>query len=123
MIARAISSRIRAGSEDGFSLIEVVVAALLLILGSLAVFGLLAAQAHNNYRAEQSQVVSNRLQQEMEKIKRLPFSQVALSGIPADTADTTDPDWRVTGSSYATSQNGGNVRPLVYNGSSLVTGG
>jgi type II secretory pathway pseudopilin PulG len=125
MINRATTGRIRGyvSREDGMTLIEVMVAALILILGSLAVLGLVTSQAHNTYRAEQSQVVSNRLQQEMEKIKRLPFSEVALTGIPADTSDTTDPRWRVTSTNYATSQDGSNVRPLVYNGGSLVGGG
>ena len=104
-------------------MVEVMIAALILTLGSLAVLDLVGVQAHNTYRAEESQVVSNRLQEEMEKIKDLPYSQIALSGLPADSSDTTDPRWRVSGTNFATSQSGSNSRALVYNGSSLVAGG
>jgi hypothetical protein len=104
-------------------MIEVMVAALLLTLGSLAVLGLVSTQAHNTFRSEQSQVVSNRLQAEMEKIKQLPYDQIALSSLPADTTDTTDPRWRLVGTNYSVTQDGIQPRPLVYNGSALVGGG
>jgi hypothetical protein len=104
-------------------MIEVMVAALVLTLGSLAVLGLVSTQAHNTFRSEQSQVVSNRLQGEMEKIKQLPYSQIALSSLPADTVDTTDPRWRLAGTNFSVTQDGTQTRALVYNGSALVGGG
>lgn len=109
--------------QGGFTMIEVMVSALILTLGSLAVLGLVSTQAHNTYRSEQSQVVSNRLQEEMEKIKQLPYSQIALSGLPADTADTTDPRWRTSGTNYSVTQDGTQLRAMVYNGSTLYGGG
>jgi hypothetical protein len=104
-------------------MVEVMIAALILTLGSLAILNLVSTQARNTYRSEQSQVVSNRLQEEMEKIKALQYSQIALSGLPADSTDASDPRWRLSGTSYATTQNGSTFRPLVYNGSLLVDGG
>jgi type II secretory pathway pseudopilin PulG len=109
--------------EDGFTMIETMVAALILTLSSLAVLNLVSTQARNTYRGEQSQVVSNRLQAEMERIKQLPYAQIALTGLPADTTTASDPRWRVSGTNYATGQNGTPFRPLVYNGSSLDDGG
>jgi hypothetical protein len=109
--------------QDGISMIEVMVAALVLTLGALATLGLVSSQAHNTYRGEQSQVVSNRLQGEMEKITQLPYSQIAMTALPADTIDTSDPRWRMSGSSYSTAQNGTQLRPVVVNGSSLYAGG
>ena len=47
-------------------MIEVMVAALILIGGSLALLALVDTAARSTFRAEQSQVVSDRLQQEME---------------------------------------------------------
>ena len=104
-------------------MIEVVVAAMILTLGSLATLSLVSSQAHNTFRGEQSQVVSNRLQEEMEKIKNLPYSQVALSSLPSDTGVTADPRWRISGTSYSVTKDGSQLRPLVYNGSSLTGGG
>jgi hypothetical protein len=110
-------------SEEGLTVVEVLVAAVIMVVGGLAVLQVVDATARNNYRAEQSQVVSNRLQEEMEKIKQLPFEQIALTGIPADTSDTTDPRWRTSGTNFAVTQQGGSSQPLVYNGGALYGGG
>jgi type II secretory pathway pseudopilin PulG len=120
--------RIRAVRADqrGMTIVEVVVAAMLLTIGSLAVLSLVGASARQNFRSEQSQVVSNRLQQEMEKIKALAdvdYDQVALTGLPTDSTDTRSPAWRVSGLNFAVAQDGTQLRPLVYNGSSLYAGG
>jgi hypothetical protein len=125
MIERAqnLIRRASLSGEEGMTVVEVLVAGVIMVIGGLAVLQLVDAQARNGYRAEQSQVTSNRLQEEMEKIKQLPFEQIALTGIPADTSDTTDPRWRVSGSSFAVSQQGGSTQPLVYNGSALYGGG
>jgi len=109
--------------EDGLTVVEVMVAAMIMIVGGLAVLQLVDAAARNNYRGEQSQVSSNRLQQEMEKIKQLPYEEIALTGVPADTSDLTDPRWRTQGTSFAVTQQGGSTQPLVYNGSALYGGG
>ncbi|MDX6605968.1 MAG: hypothetical protein QOD14_508, partial [Solirubrobacterales bacterium] len=42
--------------EEGISMVEVMVAAMILTLGALAMLGLVSSQAHNTYRAQQSQV-------------------------------------------------------------------
>jgi type II secretory pathway pseudopilin PulG len=120
--------RIRALRADqrGMTVVEVVVAAMLLTIGSLAVLSLVGASARQNFRSEQSQVVSDRLQQEMERIKALAdadYDQVALTSLPIDSTDTHSPAWRVSGVNYAVAQNGSQFRPLVYNGSSLYAGG
>jgi hypothetical protein len=109
--------------EEGISMVEVMVAAMILTLGALAMLGLVSSQAHNTYRAQQSQVVSNRLQEEMQKITQLPYAQIAMSGLPADTADTSDPRWRMSGTSYSVTQDGTQLRPVVVNGSTLYAGG
>jgi hypothetical protein len=121
-------SRLR--RDDGLTVVEVMVAAMIMIVGGLAVLQVVDAAARNNYRGEQSQVASNRLQEEMERIKQLPYDQIALTGVPADTSDLTDPRWRTQGTSFAVTQQGGGQQPLVYNGSALtgpgpttVTGG
>jgi len=105
------------------TVVEVMVAAMIMIVGGLAVLQVVDAAARNNYRGEQSQVTSNRLQEEMEKLKQLPYKQIALTGLPADTSELTDPRWRTMGTSFAVTQEGGSPQPLVFNGSSLYGGG
>ena len=119
---KALLTRL-ARSEAGMSMAEVVIAMLILAAGSLAVLNLITASAHSSYRNEQSQVVSNRLQQEMETIRSFPYDKIALSGLPANSTDPNSPAYRVQGANYAVNRNGTGAAPLVYNGSSLYTGG
>jgi hypothetical protein len=109
--------------EDGVSVAEVMVAALILTIGALAILNLVGAAARNVYRGEQSQVVSNRLQDEIERIKQLSYDEVALTALPQDTSDVKDPRWRTQGTNFAVTQQGGSTQPLVYEGSALVGGG
>src|SRR5919106_6244834 len=94
-----IVNRLR--SESGMSIAEVMIAALILAASSLAVLNLVASGARTNYRAEQSQVVSDRLQSEMEKIKQLAsnadFDRIALTASPAHSTDVNDPAFRASG--------------------------
>jgi hypothetical protein len=108
--------------EEGLTVVEVMVAALIVVVGALGVATLVGAAAHNSFRSEQSQVLSDRLQQEMERIKDLPYNQIALTALPTDTSDLKDPRWRTVGTSFATGRDGSNPEPLVYNGAGLYAG-
>jgi type II secretory pathway pseudopilin PulG len=113
----------RLAGQEGMTVVEVIVASVIVVLGALAIFSLVSASARNTFRAEQSQVVSDRLQQEMERLKQLRYDQVALTAIPADTSDITDPRWRVTGTSFGIAHDGSSPEPMVYNGSPIYGGG
>ena len=110
-------------AQGGMTVVEVMVAAMILVIGSLALLSLVDAGARNTFRAEQSQVVSNRLQSELETIRELPYDQVAMTGVPIPSGDPDDPAWRVSGSSYAVNRAGTDLKPLVTNGSALEDGG
>ncbi|CAN5122993.1 hypothetical protein BH24ACT23_BH24ACT23_08800 [soil metagenome] len=109
--------------EGGFTIIEVVVAILLLMVGMAGVVLAIDTSRRNTYRAEQSQVVVNQLQAEMERIRNLPFAEVALTAAPASSADPDDPAWRVSGSQFAVAEDGTSLRPMVINGGSLQGSG
>ena len=64
---------------------------MLLLIGSLGMLSLVDASTRNTYRAEQSQVVVNQLQPEMEKIKRIPFEEVAMTAAPTHSTDPSRP--------------------------------
>ena len=68
--------------DGGFTVVEVVIAAVLLAITAIAVFGLVDAASRNNFRSQQSQVVNDRLQQEMERVKQVPYDQLALNSLP-----------------------------------------
>ena len=110
-------------SQGGFTIVEVMVAGLLLLIGSLGMLSLVDASNRNTFRAEQSQVIVNQLQTEMEKIKRIPFEEVALTAAPTHSTDPADPSWRVSGNQFAISPSGTGLRPMVANGGTLAAGG
>jgi len=85
--------------EDGFTLIEVMVAALILTLASAALFGVLAASTRNGARAKGTQIALDRAQQEMEKLHSLSYDELVLTQLPQPSANTLSPNNRVNGSS------------------------
>ena len=115
-MARKDSVRPNVTADDGFTVIEVMIAALLLAISAIAVFGLVDAASRNNYRSQQSQVVNDRLQQEMEKLKQVPYDQLALTSLPTHSSASNDPNSRVSGTTFNVSQSGSNYEGLVYNG-------
>lgn len=105
--------------EDGMTIVEVVVAGLILVLGAIGVLGVVDAATRNTFRAEQSQVVSNVLQAEMEELRQLPYEELALTDLPVHSSDSASPDSRVASTTFFyTGRGGTGLKPLVYNGSS-----
>lgn len=110
--------------EAGFTLIEVMVASLVLMLGSFAVFGALSTATRNEQRAKSSQVALNRAQQEIERLRSFQYEEVALTGAPSHSAKALNPGFRVSGNTFAiTRQPPSNYASMVVNGGSLYGGG
>lgn len=110
--------------QRGLTVVEGVVAAMLLVVGALGVLQVFDASTRNNFRAEESQVVNNRLQAELERIRQLPFAEVALTDYPAGSADPNDPRSRVAGTQFAVDRSGGtSQQPLVVAGAPIPDGG
>jgi hypothetical protein len=106
-----------AANDAGFTIVEVAIAAIILVISGLAVLGLVDAASRNDYRATQSQVVNDRLQQEMEAIKQLPYKQVALTGLPTHSNTSSNPNSRVTGTTFNVNASGSaSYEDLAYNG-------
>ncbi|HEY2056289.1 MAG TPA: prepilin-type N-terminal cleavage/methylation domain-containing protein [Solirubrobacterales bacterium] len=82
--------------EDGFTMIEVLVAVVVLAVGSLAVLTLFASGIKNIQRGRETQVTVSVAQREMEKVHGLPFSEVLLKASPETSAETTSPANRVS---------------------------
>lgn len=109
--------------EEGLTIVEVVVAGLVLVVGALGVLGIVDAATRNTYRAEQSQVVSNVLQRELEELRRIPYAELALEGLPAASSDPASPASRVSGTGFYTGRDGTGLRQLVYSGGPDGDGG
>ena len=107
----------RARGEAGFTLVEVIVAALIVAITALAVLAAVDAATRNTFRAQQSQALNSRLQSEIEKVKQLPYGQVALTSAPTHSTDPADPNYRVSGTQFNIAAGGAPAnQSLVYNG-------
>jgi len=119
---RLLARRLRA--ESGISVVEVLIAAVILTVSALAIASLSTGATHTTFRTEQQQVVVNRLQNELERIRQLPFSQVALTGKPAPSNQAAEPSARVSadGTHFDLNRNGTNTKPLAYAGGTTPEG-
>lgn len=105
------------GEENGMTVVEVLVAGVILVIGALGVLGIVDAASHNSFRAEQSQAVANVLQREMEKLRQLPYKELALVSLPENSSDPEDPNSRIASTAYFyTGRNETGLKPLVYDG-------
>jgi type II secretory pathway pseudopilin PulG len=108
--------------QAGFTLIEALVAALLVSIGSLAVMGGFDGARRATFRAEQSQVATDRAQRELEAIRALDYSQIALTAAPGTSADPADPRSRVSAGTFRIDRDGTESAPLVIEGGTLEDG-
>lgn len=118
--ARDRVARRLGGAEDGLTVVEMVVAGMILTIGSLGVLGMVDTATRNAFRAEQSQLLNNVMQREMEEIKELPYEQIALTALPVAESGENNPNSRVEGTSFDTNRGAGeSPKPLAYNGGSV----
>jgi prepilin-type N-terminal cleavage/methylation domain-containing protein len=87
--------------EAGFTIVEVLVAIFILVIGALATFGLLTDAIRNTQRAKATQVALDRAQQEIEAMRSVPYQQLALTATPAAETNRLSPNYRVSGGAFA----------------------
>ncbi len=124
MVARLKRRLDRAGAETGMTIVEVIVAAMVLALGAMATFGVLSSATKNTQRAKASQVALNRAQLEIETLRSLENEELALTAAPAHSTSTLNPNYRVSNGTFAlTREPPAEYANLVINGGSLFGGG
>jgi prepilin-type N-terminal cleavage/methylation domain-containing protein len=110
--------------EAGFTIVEVLVAILILVIGALATFGLLTDAIRNTQRAKGTQVALDRAQQEIEALRSLPYQQLALTATPAAETNRLSPNYRVLGGTFAlVREPPSSYANMVVNGGKLYGGG
>lgn len=116
--------RPRSSREAGFTIVEVIVAALVLVMGSLATFGLLSAATKNTQRAKATQVALNRAQEELEALRSFSNEQLAMTATAPPSTDPLDPDYRVSSGKFALIREPpSSSATMVVNDGSLYGGG
>jgi uncharacterized membrane protein YgcG len=110
-----MTARLR--EDEGFTIIEVLVAALVLTLASASLFGVLAAATRNGARAKSTQIALDRAQQEMEKLHSLSYEELALTTAPQRFASPLNPNNRVVNNNFALKREPQEeFAPMVVNG-------
>lgn len=89
------------GGETGMTMIEVLVAAVVLVMGAAATFGVLGAATKNAQRAKATQVALDLAQEEMERLHSIPYDELAVNTMPVASSNTKNPNSRVSGSTFA----------------------
>ena len=92
------TSREKGDDEDGFALLEMIIAATLLIVSMLAIASELGTQMLSVSSTSNHQVADGLLDQAMEEVRALPYQIVANGLSTSDSTIATDPDIAVTGS-------------------------
>lgn len=96
------------------TLIEVVVAALVMTMAAMATFALLASATKNAQRARQTQVALDLAQEEIERLRSVPYQDLALDPLPSPSSSKLSPNFRVQGETFALNRSPvGNYQPLV----------
>lgn len=110
--------------EAGFTIVEVMVAILIVSIGAMTTFTLLSSATRNAQRAKASQVALEYAEQELEFLRSMEDKNLALTVAPPHSEKSLNPDYRVTNGTFALNREPlGNYRNLVINGGSLYGGG
>jgi hypothetical protein len=98
---RAWLDRRFGGGEAGLTMIEVLVAAVVLVMGAAATFGVLGAATKNAQRAKATQVALDLAQEELERLHSIPYEDLAVNTMPVSSSDSKSPNSRISGSLFA----------------------
>jgi type II secretory pathway pseudopilin PulG len=115
-----------ADKEDAFTIIEVLIAALILVVGAIATFGVLASAGRDTQRAKATQVALDRAQQELEFLRSLSDEELAMETTPEHSSDEGNPNFRVSSNGKFALQRGGTpseYKEMVVNGRVLYPTG
>ena len=77
----------RLRSQDGFGLIELTIACLILSIGIIALVPSFDSSRRLTTTSEVNQVASTMGERELERIKSLPYSSIALTAVPTVTSN------------------------------------
>ena len=115
----AIARRLR--SESGFTLIEMLVAAMVAAVALIALAGTFDSSRDAISGAEQMETATHIGEQELERIEVMSYGSVGLTSAPSHSANTFDPAYYVTGSNYQWDANTpSRIEPLVTGSGALA---
>lgn len=110
-------------AEDGFTVIEVLIAALVLVVGILGLIGAFDSARKLTLLSERRTSMAHRAQLEIERLQTIPYGELALASAPTHSTETTNPDYYVKegGTEYQYGTGGTEVEKLVTSGGGAVS--
>jgi prepilin-type N-terminal cleavage/methylation domain-containing protein len=87
-------------AEDGFTLIELMIASLIMVVGLLALVSGLDHSRELVTRSEKVESATHQAERAVERILAMRYDQVALTTTPSDSESQADPRFWVSGSTY-----------------------
>ena len=120
----------RVRDESGLTIVEVVVAAFLLVTAAVATFGLVDTSTRSSFRAEETQTVINIAEREVERMRELSYGELAMTSLPEHEADSNLPTGRIRNMNQYCVERVGHDETcpsppagLIFNGGELEAGG
>ena len=104
-----MTARIR--GEDGFSLIELLIAMALTAVGVAATLGVFGAAGRTTVISQNTEVGAQQAQAELDRLSKLKYGELALTSTPVASADVKNPNYRVSGTNF--NVRSGLTEPLV----------
>jgi type II secretory pathway pseudopilin PulG len=111
----------RLSRDDGFTLVEILMAMLITSVGIIAVVSVLDHSRNLTTQTEKNEVASHRAEREIESASSLPFGEIGLVSLPVHSASQSSPDYYVSGANYRWDQSGGAAAEPLKPGGSIQT--
>jgi Tfp pilus assembly protein PilV len=86
---RCVTKRKRAGQQSGFTLLETAIAMVVMMVGGLGIAAVFSYAIKNNNGSRDRAIAIAVAQQEIERLRALPFNDAALTATPVTVAPTT----------------------------------
>ncbi len=91
----------RPRSQSGFTLVEVIIATFVLVVGVLSVLAGYSASRKLTLVAERRATMSHLAQREVERLQALTFAELAMKSSPTHSTEPTNPDYYFDSSGYS----------------------
>jgi prepilin-type N-terminal cleavage/methylation domain-containing protein len=93
-----LTARMR--DEQGFTLVELLIAMALMAVGVAATLGVFGASGRTTVISQNSEVGAQQAQAELDRLSRLKYGELALTSTPVNSANVKNPNYRVSGVNF-----------------------